>query len=420
MTKPLTFLLLMLLPLASFAQIGRAPKQDYQLITGNSFVQSKNWYLLTLFKSLPEVKSLLEKDGELAAIAGLKSRNLEASVKDCKSDFLCYTGKMKFSAEEIDAIGTRLEVLYSENNALGKLVKQHLIPSGTYILLKDPSEKVLLRKAWEQDARGVNHTIEVYAEGKKPNYPAIDSIEFKTTAKTYPALVYDATDVVRQEKKSAGLFFGPSMHYALQFLEVNERQEAADYEPMATTVNKAAFDRVKKMDWNKFKYTLILVPGAGPDTYDRALSEGGMLRCRVAALRYFEGLAPYILVSGGRVHPFKTKYSEAFEMKKFLMETLKVPENAIIMDPHARHTTTNMRNAVRLLYRYGMPVEKPCLVSTMRSQSYSISSDAFVNRCMREMNHVPYKLGKRLSETDVEFYPVLDALHIDADEPLDP
>ena len=420
MTKPLTFSLLMLLTLTGFAQTGRAPKQDYQLITGSSFVQSKNWYLLTLFESIPDVKSLLEEDSELAAVAGMKSKNLETSVRECKNDFLCYTGKMKFSAEEIDAIGARLEALYSENNALGKLVKQHLIPSGTYILLKESSEKALLRKAWEQDARGVNHTIEVYAEGKKPNYPAIDSIEFKTTARSYPVLVYDATDIVRQEKKGSSLFFGPSMHYALRFLEVNERHEAADYEPMVSTVNKAAVHRVKKIDWNKFKYTLILVPGAGPDTYDRALSEGGMLRCRVAALRYFEGLAPYILVSGGRVHPFKTKYSEAFEMKKFLMETLKVPESAIIMDPHARHTTTNMRNAVRLLYRYGMPVDKPCLVSTMRSQSYSISSDAFVNRCMREMNHVPYKLGKRLSETDVEFYPVLDALHIDADEPLDP
>ncbi|WP_090373257.1 YdcF family protein [Dyadobacter sp. SG02] len=420
MTKPLTFFALMLLTLSGFAQTNRAPKQDYQLITGKSIIQSKNWYLLTLFESLPEVKSLLEKDSELAAMAGLKYKNLETSVKECKNDFLCYTGKMKFSAEEINAIGARLEALYSENNALGKLVKQHLIPSGTYILIKEDSEKALLRKAWEQDAKGVNHTIEVYAEGKRPNYPAIDSIEFKTTSKSYPVLVYDVTETVRQEKKSTNLFFAPSMHYALQFLEVNERSEAADYEPMVSTVNKAAFERVKKIDWNKFKYTIILVPGAGPDTYDRALSEGGMLRCRVAALRYFEGLAPYIVVSGGRVHPFKTKYSEAFEMKKFLMETLKVPENAIIMDPHARHTTTNMRNGVRLLYRYGMPVEKPCLVSTMRSQSYSISSDAFVNRCMREINHVPYKLGKRLSETDVEFYPVLDALHIDADEPLDP
>ena len=419
MTKPLTFFVLMLLTLTGFAQTGHAPKQDYQLITGKSIVQSKNWYLLTLLESLPEVKSLLEKDSELAVVAGLKYQNLETSVKECKSDFLCYTGKMKFSVQEIEAVGARLEALHSENNALGKLVKQHLIPSGTYILFKEASEKALL-KAWEQDAKGINHTIEVYAEGKKPNYPAIDSIEFKTFAKSYPVLVYDATEVVRQEKKNSSLFFGPSMHYALQFLEVNERHEAADYEPMASTVNKAALERVKKIDWNKFKYTLVLVPGAGPDTHDRALSEGGMLRCRVAALRYFEGLAPYILVSGGRVHPFKTKYSEAYEMKKFLMETLKVPENVIIMDPHARHTTTNMRNGVRLLYRYGMPVEKPCLVSTIRSQSYSITSEAFVNRCMREINHVPYKLGKRLSETDFEFYPVLDALHIDADEPLDP
>ncbi|MCF0071221.1 YdcF family protein [Dyadobacter sp. CY261] len=420
MTKPLTFFFLLFATISGFAQTIRAPTQDYHLLTGNSFVQSKNWYLLTLFESLPEVKALLEKDNELGGVAAARYKNLETSVKECKSDFQCYTGKMKFSAEEINAIGARLEALYSENNALGKLVKQHLIPSGTYILFKDASEKELLRKAWEQDAKGINHTIEVYAEGKKPNYPAIDSIEFKTTAKSYPALVYDVTDIVRQEKKSMGMFFGPSMHYALQFLEVNERHEAADYEPMASTVNKAAFERVKKIDWNKFKYTLILVPGAGPDTYDRALSEGGMLRCRVAALRYFEGAAPYILVSGGRVHPFKTKYSEAFEMKKFLMETLHVPENAIIMDPHARHTTTNMRNGVRLLYRYGMPVEKPCLVSTMRSQSYYITNDAFVARCMKEINHVPYKLGKRLSETDFEFYPVLDALHIDADEPLDP
>lgn len=417
------FLALSLVALSYFPVLGQSnqtPRQDYQLLTGGSFVQSKNWYLLTLFEQLPEVRALLRKDPQLAALAALKYGNLEVSLRECKNDFRCYTEKMKFTQGEIDAVGARLDALYAGNNVLGNLVAKHLSPSGTYILLRDVSDKQLLRKAWEQDAKSVNHAIEVYAEGKKPNYPAIDSIEFKTIVRSYPVLVYDCSDVVRQEKKNADLFFGPSMHYALQFLEVNERQEAADYEPMASTVNKAALDRVKKIEWSKFTYTLILVPGAGPDTYDRALSEGGMLRCRVAALRYFEGLAPYILVSGGRVHPFKTKYSEAFEMKKFLMETLHVPEHAIIMDPHARHTTTNMRNGVRLLFRYGMPVEKPCLVSTMRSQSYYITNDAFVNRCMKEINHVPYRLGKRLSETDFEFYPVLDALQIDPDEPLDP
>lgn len=246
MTKPLILGFLMVLALNSFAQTSRAPKQEYQLLPGKSFVQSKNWYLLTLFESLPDVKTLLEKDSELANVASSKYKSLETSVRECKNDFRCYTDKMKFSPEEVNAIGMRLEALYDENNALGELMKQHLVPSGTYILFKGASGRELLRKAWEQDARSVNHAIEVYAEGKKPNYPAIDSIEFKTTAKSYPVLVYDVTDIVRQERKSTGLFFGPSMHYALQFLEVNERHEAADYEPMVATVNKAAFERVKK------------------------------------------------------------------------------------------------------------------------------------------------------------------------------
>jgi hypothetical protein len=41
-------------------------------------------------------------------------------------------------------------------------------------------------------------------------------------------------------------------------------------------------------------------------------------------------------------------------------------------------------------------------------------------RCMQELKYVPYKLGKRLSETSLEFYPLVNALQIDADEPMDP
>jgi hypothetical protein len=39
---------------------------------------------------------------------------------------------------------------------------------------------------------------------------------------------------------------------------------------------------------------------------------------------------------------------------------------------------------------------------------------------MKEINHVPYKLGKRLTDREFEFFPVLDALQIDTDVPLDP
>jgi hypothetical protein len=410
----------LLLPTYLFGQKTNLPDPAYSLLAGKSFVQSKNYYLLTLLEEVETAKNMLRKDQNLSMLAASKLSSLESAMKECKADYLCYTSKMKFSEREIQSVGERLDALYADNNALGQLAKKHLIPSGAYILLQTATPKELLRKAWEQDARAVNHAIEVYAEGRKPNYPAIDSIGFNCAARSFPTLVYDCSNVVRQENKNTTLFFVPSMHFALQFLEVNERNEASDYEPMASTVNKAAFNKIKKTDWSKFSYTMILVPGAGPNAPERALSEGGILRCRIAALRYFEGMAPFILVSGGRVHPYKTKFSEAFEMKQYLMQTLHVPEEAIIMDPHARHTTTNMRNAVRLLFRYGMPVNKPCIVSTVRSQSYYITNDAFVNRCMKEINHVPYKLGKRLTDTEFEFFPVLDALQIDADEPLDP
>lgn len=409
--------------MVSFVGMGQSlphPDPAYQPVHSASIVQTKNYYLLTLLAEIKPVRELLEKDDVLRSLAQTKSAHLEKSTKDCKSDYLCYTGGMKFSQEEIKQAGQRLEALYSEQNALGKLVKEHLMPSGSYFLIKATAPQELLRKAWEQDAGAVNHTIEVYAEGKKPNYPAIDSIGFKRTAKNYPVLVYDCSEVTRQETRGTNLFFTPTMRFALLFLEVNERNEAADYEPMISTVNKAAYDQVKKTTWSQFPYTSILVPGAGPDTYERALSEGGMLRCRLAAMRYFDGMAPFIIVSGGRVHPYKTRYSEAFEMKKFLMETLHVPEKAIIMDPHARHTTTNMRNAARLIFRYGIPMDRPGIVCTVRSQSFYITNDAFVNRCLREINHVPYKLGKRLSDTAFEFYPLTNALQIDADEPLDP
>ena len=206
----------------------------------------------------------------------------------------------------------------------------------------------------------------------------------------------------------------------MQFLELNERNQAADYEPMAETVNKAAVDRIKTIRWTDFPYTLILVPGAGPDDPNVPLSATGMLRCRVAALRFREGMAPFLVVSGGNVHPYKTRYNEAIEMKRFMVDVLHIPENAVIVDPHARHTTTNLRNTVRLLYRYGMPMDKPALTSTSTGQSQSITNGSLEARCRKELGYAPYRTGKRLSETEAEFYPLVDALQINPLEPLDP
>ena len=397
------------------------PDAKYVLLKGRSYVQSKNYYLLTLLESLPEVKRLIISDSTLVQFTRKRNEELKAALINCKRDAFCYTETMKFSEEDIRIIGESLSRLYQSNNALGNLVAKHLIPSGTYVLFQKFSPKEMLIKAWEQDAKGINFTIGVYAEGKKANYPNIDSVSYDTRDGKQSGLLYNLTSLLSVQENASKVFFNVPLQASLMLLELNEREQVADDEPMQSTVgaNKAAFDRVKSIQWNKFKYTVILVPGAGPDIPTVALSAEGMLRCRLAAIQYNKGLAPFIVVSGGKVHPYKTKYCEATEMKKFLMEKLNIPENAIIIDPHARHTTTNMRNTVRMIFRYGMPFDKPGISCTTRGQSSMISL-TLIDRCIKELNEAPYKNGIRLSETEVEFYPLIEALHINPTEPIDP
>ncbi|EOR93336.1 protein of unknown function DUF218 [Arcticibacter svalbardensis MN12-7] len=245
----------------------------------------------------------------------------------------------------------------------------------------------LLIKAGEQDAAAVNNTISIYAEAKKPNYPAIDSISFNIKDKAYYILMYDCSTVILADVKNTSLFFEPALQAALTYLEINERQDAGNYEPMISLTNQAAFNKVKTVDWSKFAYSHILVPGAGPDNLTTPLSGEGMLRCRLAVKQYNQRKAPFIVVSGGAVHPFKTKYNEAAEMKIYLMKAHHIHENAIIIDPHARHTTTNIRNDARLIFRYGIPFDKPGYIVTDKYQADFITNMA--ERCEKELKYVP-------------------------------
>lgn len=395
-----------------------AADPKYKLISGDSYVQSKNFYLLTLLNEIPAVKKMLAGDPILVKLTADKRSQLAAAVKNCGKELSCYINAVTYSDAEIAAASSRLGELYAPGNALGLVVKTHLLPSGCYNQYNATGQQLLV-KAWEQDIKGLNYTIGVYAKGNKPNSPKIDSIAFNVKRPEYIELISLNAGLSLAETKQEDLFYQPALKFALQSLEINERNQAGDYEPMAETVNKAAVQYAAKVDWNKYKYTLILVPGEGPEERDVALSAGGMLRCRLAAVQYQKGLAPFIMVSGGCVHPFKTKYNEAAEMKKFLISTLHIPEKSILMEPHARHTTTNLRNCARLIFRYGFPMDKPCITSTAKSQSYYITN-MMQARCTADFGYVPYKNGNRLSDTEAEFYPLSTALQLDFDEPMDP
>lgn len=413
------FLFILLLNYFTSVYGQSVPDQKYKLFKNVNYVSAKNYYLLTLFGQNKDAGSLIQSDTELKKIGAAKHQALRESLTNCKAEPGCYSRVLKFSDNEIKSVSDRLRILYKENNALGRLVKDHLYPSGTYILFNNLAPVDLLVKAWEQDAKGINFTIAVYAEGAKPNYPAIDSISFDVTHRFYGSFVHTASYVIADESKEFDLFFSIPLTAALQFLEINGRLQAADFEPMEETENKAAIEKMANINWSKYAYSVILIPGAGPNDASTALSAEAMLRLRLGAIQYRKGGSPYIVVSGGKVHPYKTQYCEAYEMKQFLITVLDVPDNAVIIEPHARHTTTNLRNCVRLIYRYGMPFNKPALSVTSRGQSYMISSSLSA-RCQKELGMVPFKVGNRLTETEVEFYPLIEALHIDPTEPMDP
>jgi hypothetical protein len=203
-------------------------------------------------------------------------------------------------------------------------------------------------------------------------------------------------------------------------LSLNHRDEAGRLEPMESGVNEAALQSIPSIPWSKFEYSVIVVPGAGPEDPDTALSEEGRARVTLAAEAYHAGKAPFILLSGGYVHPAQTRFAEAVEMKKVLLADYHIPEAALLVDPHARHTTTNMRNAAREIYRYHMPMNKAALVVSDAEQSGYIASQSFADRCLKELGYLPYQIVGRPLPTSVSFLPQMDSLQLDPLDPLDP
>jgi hypothetical protein len=236
----------------------------------------------------------------------------------------------------------------------------------------------------------------------------------------YRQVVQGLVLVLEDDRPALDLFFLPSLRFSSELILLNHRDEAGRYEPMELGENAAAFQRVKTIEWAKYPYSVIVVPGAGNEGPGVNLSPAGRLRDELAAKRFRDGKAPFLIVSGGFVHPIRTEFSEAIEMKRDLMTRFGIPADSIIVDPHARHTTTNMRNAARLMYRYGIPFDKTALVTTDPSQSQSIESSAFDKRCMDELGYVPQKILSRLSAFDLTFLPIRSSLQANPLEPLDP
>jgi len=403
-----------------FSQQKKTFDPNYQLMKSNSIEQDKNFYVLTAMQQDPITKQILVANNMFTKFIEAKKKEIINSAEKCGENSECHFNTFLWKDEEVKSISKQLRELFNSNSEIRKFIQNHIRPSGYYQNYESLEDEEIFIKAWEDASKGINHMINIYGKGIKPLYAKIDSIRYDNGSIFYKRLIDINTNSVALDSKSMDLFFEPSLQFAINLLDSNDRDESSSFEPMEKNENKATFDRIATINWDSYKYSIILVPGYGPEEEKTPLSPVAKFRLKLAAERYHSKLAPIIVVSGGRVHPFRTPYNEAFEMKKLLINRYQIPENAILIEPHARHTTTNFRNTARLIYRYEIPSDKKALVTTTKYQSYYITDMELDKRCIRELGYVPYELLQRLNQNDIEFLPIIKSLHANSMEPLDP
>lgn len=276
------------------------------------------------------------------------------------------------------------------------------------------------RDAVRRELAGLNAILDVYGKGGTPRYPEIDGPIGKKGSQRLAADIATAASIGGVGRDEAVAALDPSIGLALALIDVNDRLDAIAFEPLGSGLNSNAFRHAEKMDWSRYRYTSIIVLGAGPDDLLTSLSARGKLHVKVAAQRYFDGLAPFVIVSGAAVHPRGTRFVEAIEMRRALIERYGVPAHAIAIEPYARHTTTNLRNSVRLLMSMKAPLDRDALVLSDPRHIDAVASAEFVARNQRELGYQPGRVGERTSPFDIVFRPSPDSARVDPLDPLDP
>lgn len=190
-------------------------------------------------------------------------------------------------------------------------------------------------------------------------------------------------------------------------------------------LNQPTLRRLSELSFS-CPFDLLIVPGYTPVKTPKPtpLAElpAAQARVRLAAQDLEQGLAPAIFVSGGSVHPPGTPYNEALMMRQYLLE-LGVADYQILIDPHARHSTTNLRNAGRLLLK--RPHRKGLIVtgfeSEVFSQAFYFAHDTlstFKLRCQKELGYSVGDLEPR-DQHHIEFSPNPAVVRQTPFDPLD-
>jgi len=333
-----------------------------------------------------------QADAEVRSMLAERDRRLAA----CANDAVCQVDASVWKEDEID------------------LVAKMAIANRARAGARERTDAV------RRELVGLNAILDIYGKGGTLRYPEIDGPIGKKGSQRLAADVAVAASLSEVGQGEAMASFDTSVGLALALIDVNNRLDAIAFEPIDEGLNVEAFQHARNLDWSRYRYTAIIVLGAGPEDLLTPLSARGKLHVKVAAQRYLDGLAPFVIASGAAVHPRETGFVEAVEMRRALIERYGVPAHAIVIEPYARHTTTNLRNSARLLMSMKAPMDRDALVLSDPRHIDAVESSQFIARNQRELGYQPGRIGQRTSPFDIVFRPSPDSARIDPLDPLDP
>lgn len=354
---------------------------------------NQHWGLMAR-QMFPLVSSVQQAPAGLATVLDTRRKRIDACQLASKCLFLAST----WTDAEMDALAAAVP-----SSALSAAIADDGIKAQVV-----------------RELRGLNAILQIYGFGNQSRYPKIDGSVEESGSADFKALVNDAINLAEAGKQDPAARLDPSIALALALVDVNERNDAVAFEPLDSGHNAAPIALARKTDWKRYRYSAIIIPGVGPENPAISLSARGKLHLQLAASRFAKGDVAFIITSGAAVHPKGSRYVEAVEMRKTLVERFGIPAERIVIEPYARHTTTNLRNATRRLAAMGAPLEMPTLIVANADQSRYISSPEFAARNPAELGYEPGLIGRRHSPYEVEFTPSRRSLRVDPWDPLDP
>lgn len=382
-------------------------------------LETLNFPLLAKLRTSPGWASALRDDPALVTLAAERADRVRLA-SSCTPKPACLADAWVWTAADIAAVDAALRRIAAQPGRAQGLVATHMRPSGRFARHAALADPAFITAAWADTAAGMNAIIAVYAKGTPPRYPLIDSTIFDTKDERFGAVLDAHGQVTAAGTRPGDLVFDAPGRYAIGLLRMNERTDALAYRQLLDDTNVAASKLAAGTRWADYRYPALLVFGHGPEDAQSRTGVMGHIRMARAADLFAAGLAPFIVVSGGNVHPNRTPFNEAVEMKRILIEQYNIPADRILIEPHARHTTTNLRNCARLLFATGLPTDRPSLIVTDPMTAMYIGSTTLMTRTLQETGVTPGRVTAADTAFAFEFLPDLSAFHVDPLDPLDP